>query len=75
MKCATPVPPAQVVIDRVVSNIRTSDASAAMAPETLRALVAAVLSAVREMLDHDRRVHTETSVCNGYVDRLDRGSA
>jgi len=74
MKSVTPIPPAQVIIDRVVSNIRTSDASAAISPETLRMLVAAVLPAVREMLDHDRRVHLETSVCNGYVDRLEQGS-
>ena len=74
MKSATPTPPAQVIIDRVVSNIRASDPSAAIAPETLRMLVAAIVPAVREMLEHDRQIHLETSVCNGYVDRLERGS-
>lgn len=74
MKSVTPTPPPQVIIDRVVSKIRASDPSAAIAPETLRMLITAMLPAVREMLEHDRQVHLETSVCNGYVDRLERGS-
>jgi hypothetical protein len=67
--------PTQVIIDRVVSNIRAYDGAQAIAPETVRMLVAAILPAVREMLDHDRQVRMETSVANGYVDRLERGSA
>lgn len=66
--------PAQVIIDRVVSNVRAFD-GAAMPPETVRMLVAAILPAVREMLEHDKQVHMETSVANGYVDRLERGSS
>ena len=65
--------PAQVIIDRVVSNVRAFD-GAALTPETVRSLVAALLPAVREMLEHDRQIHMETSVTNGYVDRLERGS-
>jgi hypothetical protein len=63
-----------VMIDEVVSRVRVIDGSHAIAPETVRALVAAILPAVREMLDHDKQVHMEGSVANGYVDRLERGS-
>lgn len=62
----------QVIIDRVVSNVRVIDG---IAPETVRSIVAAILPAVREMLDHDKQVRMEKSLVNGYVDRLDRGSA
>lgn len=62
---------ADVIIDRVVGRIRTIDG---ITPETLRAIVAAVLPAVREMLDHDRRVAMEKSVANGYLDRIEKGS-
>jgi hypothetical protein len=61
----------QVLIDRIVSHIRTIDG---IAPETVRAITAAILPAMREMLDHDKRVAMEKSTSNGYVDRLERGS-
>jgi len=62
----------QVIIDRIVSNIRAIDG---LAPETVRAISAAILPAVREMLDHEKQMRMEKSVTNGYVDRLERGSA
>jgi len=62
---------ADVIIDQIVSKVRAIDG---IAPETVRAIVGALLPAVREMLDHDRQVAMEKSVANGYVDKLDRGS-
>jgi hypothetical protein len=67
--------PTQVKIDEVVSRVRAIDGAHAIAPETVRTLVAAILPAVREMLDHDLQVRMEGSVANGYADRLDRGSS
>jgi hypothetical protein len=63
---------AEILIDKVVANIRAMDG---IAPETVRSIVAAVLPAVREMLDHDRQLAMEKSVANGYADKLDRGAA
>jgi len=60
----------QVLIDRIVSNIRALDG---VAPETVRAITAAVIPAIREMLDHERRVAGEKSTSNGYVDRIEQG--
>ena len=65
---------AHVQIDEVVSRIRAIDGTQALAPETVRTLIAAILPAVREMLEHEKRVQMESSVANGYVDRLDKGS-
>lgn len=61
----------QIIIDKVVSNIRAVDG---ISPETVRNIAALILPAVREMLDHERQVRMEKSVANGYVDRLERGS-
>jgi hypothetical protein len=66
--------PTQVKIDEVVSRVRAIDGTHAIAPETVRTLVAAILPAVREMLDHERQVRMEGSITNGYADRLNRGS-
>ena len=66
---------AQVMVNQVVNNVRAFDSNAAIAPETIRTIADAVLPLVREMLDHDQRVRNETSLHNGYVDRLERGSA
>ena len=63
-----------ITIDEVVSRVRAIDGSHAIAPETVRALVAAILPAVREMLEHEKRVRMEGSVANGYVDRMEKGS-
>jgi hypothetical protein len=49
----------QVIIDEVVSRIRAIDGRSALAPETMRAIVDAVLAAVREELAHDQRVQRE----------------
>jgi hypothetical protein len=65
----------QVKVNQVVNNFRAFDSNAAIAPETIRTIADAVLPLVREMLDHDQRVRNETSLHNGYVDRMERGSA
>jgi len=63
---------AEVIVDKIVSKIRAIDG---ISPETVRAIVAALLPAVREMFDHDKQVAMEKSVANGYVDKIERGSA
>jgi len=63
---------AEVIIDKIVSKVRAIDG---ISPETVRAIVAALLPAVHEMFDHDKQVAMEKSVANGYVDRIERGSA
>ncbi|MFO1322800.1 MAG: hypothetical protein U1F15_01940 [Burkholderiales bacterium] len=62
-----------MIIDEVVSRVRAIDGTTALAPETVRALIEAVLPAVRTMLDHDKRVKGEGALANGYADRMDRG--
>jgi hypothetical protein len=51
----------QVIIDEVISRVRTIDGRSALAPETMRAIVDAVLAAVREEMAHDERVRQERS--------------
>jgi hypothetical protein len=63
---------AEVIVDKIVSKIRAIDG---ISPETVRAIVSALLPAVREMFDHDKQVAMEKSVANGYVDKIERGSA
>ena len=63
----------QVIIDEVVSRVRAIDGTTALSPDTVRALIDAVLPAVRAMLDHDKRVKNEGSLDNGYANRMDRG--
>jgi hypothetical protein len=58
-----------------VSRVRAIDGSTPLAPETVRALVDAVLPAVRSMMEHDKRVMNEASLANGYADRLDKGAS
>ena len=62
----------QVIIENVISRLRAMDCCA-LAPETARALVEMALAAMREELAHEKRVHQERSLDNGYLDRL--GSA
>jgi hypothetical protein len=65
----------QVMIGEMVNRIRAIDGNAAIAPETARAIATVLLPLVREMLDHERRVRNEGSLHNGYVERMERGSA
>jgi hypothetical protein len=65
----------QVMISEMVNRVRAIDGNAAVAPETVRALAEVILPLVREMLDHEQRVRNEGSLRNGYVDRIERGSA
>ena len=71
----TPASGGRVSVGTMTSRINTFDGNAATAPETVRALAAAVLPLVREMLEHEQRVRKEGSLHNGYVDRIERGSA
>lgn len=59
----------QVVIEQVVSRIRAVDGKSALGPETMRAIVQAVLAAVRDATAHDERVRGERSTRNGYLDQ------
>lgn len=51
----------QVIIDEVISQVRAIDGRSALAPETLRVIVEAVLVAVHEEMAHDQRVQRERS--------------
>ena len=57
-----------VEIGEVVSTVRAVDGDAALAPETMAKIVRAVLAAVREQQDHDRRVRAERRVTGGVRD-------
>lgn len=48
-----------VIIDEVISRVRAIDGRSALAPETLRAIVDAVLAAVRAERDHEHQVGRE----------------
>ena len=63
----------QVIIDEVVSRVRAVDGRSALAPETLRSIVDAVLAAVRAEAAHNAQVSNERSLDNGYLDRIERG--
>lgn len=65
----------QVIIDEVISRVRAIDGRSALAPETMRAIVEAVLAAVKAEMAHDERVRHERAVDNGYLDRAGRDGA
>ena len=60
-----------VIIDEVVTRVHTVDG--AISRETLRALIEAVLPAVREMFEHRERVEEERRIDNSYLDRIEQG--
>lgn len=64
----------RINIGQVTNRVRAVDGQSAMAPETLQALAEVLLPLVRDMLEHERRVNRETSLHNGYADRIERGS-
>jgi hypothetical protein len=49
-----------VIIDEIVSNIRALSRDSVLAPETLRALVAAVLEAVER--EHERKMRLDAEL-------------
>lgn len=61
----------QVIIDRVVSRVRSLDGAGGLSAETLRSIVEAVLPAVENMLNHQSQVRREASTDNGYLDWLE----
>ncbi|MFC4158634.1 hypothetical protein [Chitinimonas lacunae] len=63
----------QVIIDRVVSRIRTVDGAGGLSAETLRSIIEAVLPAVEAMLAHHEQIRRERSTANGYLDWIDQG--
>jgi len=63
----------QVIIDEVVSRVRAIDGASALAPETMRSIVDAVMAALREEMAHDRRICEERSLDNGYLERIAGG--
>lgn len=54
----------QVVIDEVVSHIRTLEGGSAMSEQTLRSIVAAVMDAVEARDRHREKVTEEHSLRN-----------
>ena len=60
----------EVVIDRVLSRVHIVPGPDGISPEMLRRILAAVLPAVQEMIDHQRRVGDESGTGHGYADRL-----
>ena len=63
----------QVIIDEVVSRIHAIDGRSALAPETTREIVEAVLAALRREMAHDAQIRQERAVDNGYFDRVPGG--
>lgn len=64
----------QIIVDEVVSRLHAVDGGSAMSPDAVRQLIDAVLPAVREMIEHERRVAGERAIDNGYADKLDGGA-
>jgi hypothetical protein len=54
----------QVIIDEVVSRIRTMDGGAGISAETLRSIVSAVVTAVEQQQKHQENVDEEHSLRN-----------
>ena len=54
----------QVIIEEVVSRIRTMQGGASMSAETLRSIVAAVVDAVEQQQRHGEKVDEEHSLRN-----------
>ena len=48
-----------VIIDEVISRVHAIDGQSALAPETMRTIVQAVLVAVRADHDHEQQVQRE----------------
>jgi hypothetical protein len=56
-----------VRVQEVVSEVHAMDGDALLAPQTLSRIVEAVLRAVDERGDHERRVRAETRVTGGVA--------
>jgi len=54
----------QIIIEEVVSRIRTMNGGAGMSAETLRSIVAAVVEAVEQQQQHNENVDEEHSLQN-----------
>ena len=63
----------QVIIDEVVSRVRAIDGASALAPETMRDIVEAVMTALRAEMAHDEQICEERSLDNGYLERIAGG--
>jgi len=63
----------QAIIDRVVSRVQVMPGAGGLSAEQVRAILAAVLPAVQEMIAHQHQVRSETSTGHGYLDRLEAG--
>jgi hypothetical protein len=62
----------QVIIDEIVSNVRALSRESVLAPETMRALVAAVLQAVRSERELEGRRRAELDL-RGVAESHRRG--
>ena len=63
----------QVIINELVSKIKVLDGNSLLSPETLNRIVATVMEAVREELDHKQRVKDEHSLENVHERAERRG--
>jgi len=54
----------QVIIEEVVSRIRTTEGGAGLSPETLRTIVSAVVTALEERQRHRENLDEEHSLRN-----------
>ncbi len=61
----------EVHIEEIVSTVRTVDGTSVLAPRTLAEIVRAVLEAVRQREEHDRRVRAEQRITGGVRDEIE----
>lgn len=60
-----------VQIDEVSSTVRTMDGQALLSPRVLASIVSTVTQAVRDALEHDKRVHGERRITDGVAAERD----
>jgi hypothetical protein len=54
----------EVIINELVSRIKLLDGDRMLSPDTLNRIVATVMDAVRDEMEHRQRVHDEHSLDN-----------
>ena len=62
-----------VMINEIVSTVRTVDGGSSLAPRTLAEIVRAVLAAVKDHQEHDARAKQERRVTGGVRDESEGG--
>lgn len=67
--------PADLRIGSLTSHVHGWDSAGFKDRAVLESLAKALLPLVREMLDHDKRVHRELSMHDNPLDRIERGAS